>query len=79
MTRCQEHECCILTEHSALNRFTSRESTLTSLRCFIMTPNSNSNGPQTLLIDADDTLWENNIYFERAIATFISFLNHHEY
>jgi putative hydrolase of the HAD superfamily len=34
---------------------------------------------QTLLIDADDTLWENNIYFERAIASFISFLNHHEY
>lgn len=33
---------------------------------------------QTLLIDADDTLWENNIYFERAIADFISFLNHHE-
>lgn len=25
---------------------------------------------QTLLIDADDTLWENNVYFERAIATF---------
>jgi putative hydrolase of the HAD superfamily len=37
------------------------------------------NQPQTLLIDADDTLWENNIYFERAIANFISFLNHHEY
>jgi putative hydrolase of the HAD superfamily len=34
---------------------------------------------QTLLIDADDTLWENNIYFDRAIANFISFLNHHEY
>jgi len=34
---------------------------------------------QTLLIDADDTLWENNIYFERAIVNFISFLNHHEY
>ncbi len=34
---------------------------------------------QTLLIDADDTLWENNIYFERAIAGFISYLNHHEY
>jgi putative hydrolase of the HAD superfamily len=34
---------------------------------------------QTLLIDADDTLWENNIYFERAIAAFISYLNHHEY
>jgi putative hydrolase of the HAD superfamily len=34
---------------------------------------------QTLLIDADDTLWENNIYFERAIAGFISCLDHHEY
>ena len=40
---------------------------------------SGSNGALTLLIDADDTLWENNIYFERAIARFISFLNHHEY
>jgi putative hydrolase of the HAD superfamily len=35
--------------------------------------------PQTLLIDADDTLWENNVYFERAITRFISFLNHHEF
>ena len=35
--------------------------------------------PQTLLIDADDTLWENNVYFERSIARFISFLNHHEF
>ena len=34
---------------------------------------------QTLLIDADDTLWENNIYFERAIAAFISLLDHKEY
>ena len=34
---------------------------------------------QTLLIDADDTLWENNIYFERAIAGFISWLDHKEY
>lgn len=25
--------------------------------------------PQNLLIDADDTLWENNIYFERVIAS----------
>jgi len=32
--------------------------------------------PQTLLIDADDTLWENNIYFERAIAAYISYLDH---
>jgi putative hydrolase of the HAD superfamily len=31
---------------------------------------------QTLLIDADDTLWENNIYFERAIASFVSYLDH---
>ncbi|HEV8524544.1 MAG TPA: HAD family hydrolase [Terriglobales bacterium] len=37
------------------------------------------NGAQTLLIDADDTLWENNVYFERAIADFVSFLNHREY
>jgi putative hydrolase of the HAD superfamily len=34
---------------------------------------------QTLLIDADDTLWENNIYFERAIAAFTSYLNHREH
>jgi putative hydrolase of the HAD superfamily len=34
---------------------------------------------QTLLIDADDTLWANNVYFERAIANFISFLNHQEF
>src|SRR6185503_733833 len=29
-----------------------------------------------LLIDADDTLWENNIYFEQAVHDFITFLNH---
>src|SRR5581483_11040269 len=40
---------------------------------------SEQNGAQTLLIDADDTLWENNIYFERAIGDFISFLDHREY
>ena len=38
-----------------------------------------TNGAQNLLIDADDTLWENNVYFERAIVRFISFLNHREY
>src|SRR5947207_542860 len=46
-----------------------------------MCPCSSSTSPhraQALLIDADDTLWENNIYFERAIADFISFLNHRE-
>lgn len=31
---------------------------------------------QHLLVDADDTLWENNIYFERAIHDFLLFLNH---
>lgn len=31
---------------------------------------------QTLLFDADDTLWENNIYFERAIAGFVDLLDH---
>ncbi len=31
---------------------------------------------QTLLFDADDTLWENNIYFERAIAGFVELLAH---
>jgi putative hydrolase of the HAD superfamily len=35
--------------------------------------------PQTLLIDADDTLWENNVYFERAIASFIAYLDHHQH
>lgn len=34
---------------------------------------------QTLLIDADDTLWENNIYFDRAIASFVSYLDHGEH
>ncbi|HEX7728317.1 MAG TPA: HAD family hydrolase [Terracidiphilus sp.] len=34
---------------------------------------------QTLLIDADDTLWENNVYFERAIAAFVGYLNHATY
>ena len=32
--------------------------------------------PQFLIIDADDTLWENNIYFERAFDEFAEFLNH---
>jgi len=32
--------------------------------------------PQFLIIDADDTLWENNIYFERAFDEFVAFLDH---
>jgi len=31
---------------------------------------------QNLIIDADDTLWENNIYFERAFEEFVEFLDH---
>ena len=31
---------------------------------------------QHLLIDADDTLWENNIYFEGAFHAFCDFLDH---
>ena len=30
----------------------------------------------SLLIDADDTLWENNIYFERAFDEFVGYLDH---
>jgi putative hydrolase of the HAD superfamily len=29
-----------------------------------------------LIFDADDTLWENNIYFERAFDDFVGFLDH---
>ncbi|WP_321472780.1 HAD family hydrolase [uncultured Paludibaculum sp.] len=29
-----------------------------------------------LLVDADDTLWENNIYFEDAFEQFVAFLEH---
>lgn len=31
---------------------------------------------QHLIFDADDTLWENNIYFERAFEEFVDFLGH---
>jgi putative hydrolase of the HAD superfamily len=36
----------------------------------------NVSGRQHLIIDADDTLWENNIYFERAFDDFFDFLAH---
>ena len=35
-----------------------------------------ASGRQHLLIDADDTLWENNIYFEDAFDEFVDFLGH---
>jgi len=31
---------------------------------------------QHLIVDADDTLWENNIYFERAFDDFVAYLDH---
>jgi putative hydrolase of the HAD superfamily len=34
------------------------------------------NGRSHLIVDADDTLWENNIYFERAFDRFCDFLAH---
>ncbi len=37
-----------------------------------------SNDRLWLLIDADDTLWENSVYFERAFEEFAAFLDHPE-
>jgi len=31
---------------------------------------------KVLVIDGDDTLWENNVYFEQAIEAFIDYLSH---
>ena len=33
-------------------------------------------GREILIIDGDDTLWENNVHFEQAIEDFIDFLDH---
>jgi len=66
-------------QHCSPSRRPPRESTAQTVIMKADGKTTNSNGAQTLLIDADDTLWENNIYFERAIARFISFLNHREY
>jgi putative hydrolase of the HAD superfamily len=40
-----------------------------------MTP-ARPNTRCALIFDADDTLWENNIYFERAFDRFVDFLDH---
>ena len=63
------------TEPTLCERIAKPQTTLTRYHEFM--PRFPSG--QTLLIDADDTLWENNVYFERAIAAFISYLDHHEY
>ena len=31
---------------------------------------------QVLILDGDDTLWENNVYFEQSIEDFIDFVDH---
>jgi putative hydrolase of the HAD superfamily len=36
----------------------------------------NSHSPLNLIFDADDTLWENNIYFEEAFTNFFDYLAH---
>jgi len=36
----------------------------------------NQRPPQQLIFDADDTLWENNVYFEEAFDEFCEFLSH---
>ena len=41
-------------------------------------PSMHRSERQTLMIDADDTLWENNIYFERAIDRFVELVAHPE-
>jgi putative hydrolase of the HAD superfamily len=41
-----------------------------------MSPVPQTRVRQTLIFDGDDTLWENNVYFERAIDDFIAYLNH---
>jgi putative hydrolase of the HAD superfamily len=69
----------ILAERARLNPYGSRIHRQNRYHEHRMAGTAHSNGAQTLLIDADDTLWENNIYFERAIAKFISFLNHRTY
>lgn len=35
-----------------------------------------SGSPLVLIFDADDTLWENNVYFENAFEEFVGFLAH---
>ena len=44
-----------------------------------MRPLPGETGPgarQHLIVDADDTLWENNLYFESAFEEFVEFLDH---
>src|SRR4051812_17583622 len=31
----------------------------------------------TLFVDADDTLWENNVYFEAIVADYVALAGHH--
>lgn len=41
-----------------------------------MRETTSSRGPQILIFDADDTLWENNVIFERVIESYFDWLDH---
>jgi putative hydrolase of the HAD superfamily len=69
---------CRLTKapHSSLQNTTYNQPVTAPDQIAKSSQNLSRHARQTLLIDADDTLWENNIYFERAITSFISYLDH---
>ena len=62
----------LLPRRESYNQLVIASSQPVSLAAFSAPPS-----PETLLIDADDTLWENNVYFERAIMpASYSYLDH---
>jgi putative hydrolase of the HAD superfamily len=69
LKQCGRQRNCVL-------RFTAKIAACSSYNQGVTEPYGRLSN-QTLLFDADDTLWENNIYFERAIAAFLSSLDHH--
>src|SRR5579871_5264511 len=87
-SRCCAGSTCALTGapkkrspsgNSNLRRATARRSRwMPSSKSLSASPRSCpvSSMRQHLIIDADDTLWENNIYFERAFDEFVEFLGH---
>ncbi len=68
-----------MAEGETSNIFQARSRT-EDISSVLMTPDGRASEPPRmrghLLIDADDTLWENNIYFERAFEAFVDFLAH---
>lgn len=43
----------------------------------MITPDPRARRAQTLFIDADDTLWENNVFFERVVAEYCRLVAEH--